>query len=282
MMDIIVMAAIAVPLLALAVYFLGGKGASLIAGINTMSDKKRETYDEKALCRAVGKLLIAMAAMLLLFPVSIRLEAMWLFWLAMVLSMVLPIGFVIYANTGNRYRKPLPGLEVAGEAAESAEKTGANGDELSFTDDVMVRGKKVGVVIGVLLGVAVIAGIGALFIVGEREPNIIISPDSVQISAMYGTQIPLSNITEVTLDNRSMSEIGAGTRTNGYGGFATLRGHFRSAQYGSKLLFVTATSSPTIRIDRDIGVPVFISFRDESRTVYEYRVISEAFRDSQG
>ncbi|MCL2279414.1 MAG: DUF3784 domain-containing protein, partial [Oscillospiraceae bacterium] len=221
MMDIIVMAAIAVPLLALAVYFLGGKGASLIAGINTMSDKKRETYDEKALCRAVGKLLIAMAAMLLLFPVSIRLEAMWLFWLAMVLSMVLPIGFVIYANTGNRYRKPLPGLEVAGEAAESAEKTGANGDELSFTDDVMVRGKKVGVVIGVLLGVAVIAGIGALFIVGEREPNIIISPDSVQISAMYGTQIPLSNITEVTLDNRSMSEIGAGTRTNGYGGFAT-------------------------------------------------------------
>jgi hypothetical protein len=264
------------------VFLLRGKGASLIAGFNTMSDEEKKKYDEKALCRAVGKLLIAIAAMLLLFPISIRLEAMWLFWLAMVLSMVLPIGFAIYANTGNRYRKPLPGLEVAGEAGESAEKTGANGDDVSFTDDVMARGKKVAIAIGVFFGVAAIVGTGALFIVGEREPNIIIHPDSIQISAMYGTQIPLSNIAEVTLDNRSMSEIGAGTRTNGYGGFATLRGHFRSAQYGSKLLFVTSTSSPTIRIDREVGTPVFISYRDESRTVYEYRIISEAFRNSQG
>jgi len=105
--DVIIMAVIALPLVILAMFMLRGKGASLISGINTMSDEKRETYDEKAVCRAVGKLLLAMAVIMVALPVTLHLEAMWLFGGLIALSVVGPIGFAIYANTSNRYRKPI-------------------------------------------------------------------------------------------------------------------------------------------------------------------------------
>ena len=273
MFDIIIVAVIAIPLLVMAVFLLMGKGAFLIAGFNTMSDQEKQVYNEKTLCRAVGKLLIAITMAMALFPVSIRLEAMWLFWLAIALSTVLPIGFLIYANTGNRYRKPV----VESEAASEGERAGAP----KVAAGAMSRGKKVGIALTVVFSTALIVGIAAMFVSGEREPNIIIHSDSLQIRAMYGTQIPFSNITGITLDSRSMSEIGAGRRTNGYATGATLRGHFSSVQHGSKLLFVTSTSSPTIRIDRELGGSVFISYRDEGRAAVEYRLLTQALDNSK-
>ena len=45
----------------LGVLFSKGKGAFLIAGYNTASRSEKENYDEKALCRFMGKLMAAMA-----------------------------------------------------------------------------------------------------------------------------------------------------------------------------------------------------------------------------
>lgn len=39
-----------------------GKGAFLIAGYNTAPKREKEKYDEKALCRFMGKLMFALAA----------------------------------------------------------------------------------------------------------------------------------------------------------------------------------------------------------------------------
>lgn len=50
--------------LVLGTVFAFGKGAFLIAGYNTASAEEKAKYDEKKLCRAVSKLMFALAAVL--------------------------------------------------------------------------------------------------------------------------------------------------------------------------------------------------------------------------
>ena len=47
--------------LVLGLIFSRGKGAFLIAGYNTASKAEKAKYDEKALCRFMGKIMFAMA-----------------------------------------------------------------------------------------------------------------------------------------------------------------------------------------------------------------------------
>ena len=101
----IITGVIAIPFIVLSIVLLNGKGAFLIAGYNTMSEEKRATYDEKALCKAVGWLLIIITVLMFLFPLAISLQQMWLFWVSFILLFALTIGFAIYANTGNRFKK---------------------------------------------------------------------------------------------------------------------------------------------------------------------------------
>ncbi len=79
-----------------------GKGAWLIAGYNTSSKDEKAKYDEKALCRFVAKIMFAMAVfMLLIFTV----ENVAVHLLLSLLAVVFIFGAVIYANTGNRFKK---------------------------------------------------------------------------------------------------------------------------------------------------------------------------------
>ena len=85
--------------------FLSGHGAGLIAGYNTMRRTEREKYDERALCRFMGWLMLYIA-------VSTALFCSDGLWPGKRLSLVgriwLPIGIVcaiIYANTGGRFQK---------------------------------------------------------------------------------------------------------------------------------------------------------------------------------
>ncbi|MCL2568461.1 MAG: DUF3784 domain-containing protein [Oscillospiraceae bacterium] len=84
---------------------LTGKGASLIAGYNGKSAGERAKYNEPALCRFVGKLLLITSVCLLLCPFGVQFEMPWLMWLGIALGTALPLVAVIYMNTGNRFRK---------------------------------------------------------------------------------------------------------------------------------------------------------------------------------
>lgn len=129
-------------------------------------------------------------------------------------------------------------------------------------------GKKMGLVVnGILALVAV--GIIVLFVVGEREPQIIVDEDAVRVRALYGTEINFADISDITLLEQSMRDFGAGMRTNGYGGFVW-RGHFAAG-----LLFVSPNSTPIIRIERHGGSDVFISFRAGERTRDMYSELRE-------
>ena len=104
-LDFIITGSVCLLLLAIALVLLSGRGAMMIAGYNTMSKEKRAKYDEKALGRFVGWLLIAMIPCMLLANVGARFGLNWLVGAGTVASIALPIGGAVYANTGGRFRK---------------------------------------------------------------------------------------------------------------------------------------------------------------------------------
>ena len=81
----------------LSAVFWKGKGAWLISGYNTASAAEKRRTDEKALCRFMAKFA--------LFTAGLLLETMALFWVGFVLFLAVTVGGIIYANTGNRFRK---------------------------------------------------------------------------------------------------------------------------------------------------------------------------------
>ena len=82
-----------------------GKGAFLIAGYNTASKAEKARYDEKALCRFMGKIMFALAGCQGIMALGILVVGMWLFWVGIAAFLAVTFGTVIYANTGNRFRK---------------------------------------------------------------------------------------------------------------------------------------------------------------------------------
>lgn len=89
----------------LGIAFLCGKGAFLIAGYNTRSKTEKEHFDERQLCRFMGKLMFILAACWFIFVLGSVLDLAVLLVLGVVLFIAVIIGAAVYANTGNRFRK---------------------------------------------------------------------------------------------------------------------------------------------------------------------------------
>ena len=82
-----------------------GKVAWLISGYNTSSKEEKEKYDVEALCQGVGHFLFALAGTLLIPAAGGLLNAEWAVHTGWILFVLATIVFLIYANTGNRYKK---------------------------------------------------------------------------------------------------------------------------------------------------------------------------------
>ena len=96
-----------------AVFLLGliarvAKAGWLIAGYNTMPKHEKAKYDEEALTRGIGNLMMLAGAALLLplvaLPFFEDLPVPWITASWVLFSAVI-IGGLIYANTGYRFRK---------------------------------------------------------------------------------------------------------------------------------------------------------------------------------
>lgn len=92
---------IALLFLALAFFMLQGKGACLIAGFNTLSKEEQAKYDQSALAKFVGKLMLLIGCCVLLFLI----ESLWVTLVSTAIVMIAPLAAVIYMNTGQRFRK---------------------------------------------------------------------------------------------------------------------------------------------------------------------------------
>jgi hypothetical protein len=85
---------------------LTGRGAFLIAGYNTMSKARKEKYDEKALCRFTGKIMLPIGLLTPFVAISgIFGAAAWFGFVYTAVVSGLVIFAVTYVNTGDRFRK---------------------------------------------------------------------------------------------------------------------------------------------------------------------------------
>ena len=89
----------------LGILFSLGKGAGLIAGYNTASSEEKAQYDEKKLCRYMGKFMFSLAAGWCIIASSAIFKLRFLFWIGSGVIIILLIVGVIYANIGNKLRK---------------------------------------------------------------------------------------------------------------------------------------------------------------------------------
>ena len=51
----IIILVIAIPLIIISIVLMTGRGGDFVAGLNTMKRSEREKYDEKAVCKCVGR-----------------------------------------------------------------------------------------------------------------------------------------------------------------------------------------------------------------------------------
>ena len=257
---IIMFVLVVLPLTIMAIVLIKGKGAWMIAGYNTMSKAEKETYNEKALCRFVGWLLLGIVLCVLLTFAGSLLQIRWLSH-AWIFAVFGSISAVIYLNTSKRFLKNPDAKTTAADTKKQAP---------------LRLSKKTVILIAIVL--IPLIPLGIMFYYGEREPRVNIHEGGIEISAIYGLHLDFAAISEISLVESGMHEIGVGQRTNGYSGFGdTLKGHFQSRHHGGVLLFVRADSAPTIHITRGGGPDVFISFRNEAATRALYAEMAGAF-----
>ncbi len=143
------------------------------------------------------------------------------------------------------------------------------------TDDSISKKPKAVIIAIISISAIILIAVGVLFFYGEKDPDVSILDDRIQIKAMYGLNIDFSEIADISLIEKSVRDIGIGTRTNGYGGIGgTLKGNFKSDTLGETLLFVQSKSSPTIKIERTDKKDVYISLRNSESTEQLYRELT--------
>ena len=72
-----------------------------------------------------------------------------------------------------------------------------------------------------------------------------------------------------------MADLGAGRRTNGYGGFSeSLKGHFDSPDLGKVLLFVKSGAPPTLWIEGESQEDIYLSFKNGEKTKALYQKLN--------
>lgn len=77
----------------------------MIAGYNTLPKAEKAKYDEKALCKATGKLILSSVFPIALLALGDLLQLNGLLIAGGVLLVILLVFGLIYLNTGNRYKK---------------------------------------------------------------------------------------------------------------------------------------------------------------------------------
>ncbi len=97
--------AVAVMFLIFGLVFRKGKGTGLIAGYNTASAEEKRKTDEKALCRFVARLMFFYTACFGLLSLGILTGTDSAFKWIMPIFLIVTVIAVIYANTGNRFKK---------------------------------------------------------------------------------------------------------------------------------------------------------------------------------
>lgn len=103
--ELAVMTIFNLPLVILGAVLSCGKGAGMIAGYNTSSQAEKDRWNERALCRGTGVLVLAIAGCAELLLAGAVLGVTPLVWTGLALTFLVAIAGVIYINTSKRFRR---------------------------------------------------------------------------------------------------------------------------------------------------------------------------------
>lgn len=242
MLIFIIMLIFSVPIITFGIFVKMGIGHSFINIHFAMSKSE--------ISKTIGNLMIRLGVYLILAGVGFYSKITWMPLVFISLSVLDPI-VVLYVNSRKR---------------ESA--------------SVNTESSRIAMIISITVTVLVFAGIGILFYLGVQDPSVSVSEDVIKIKSMYGLDINFSEITEISLIEENMENIGPGRRVNGFGGVGqSLKGHFSSKERGAYLLFVQYESSPTIWIERSSKEDIYISFKNSGETRSVYNELAAAFSE---
>ncbi|HEY6562411.1 MAG TPA: hypothetical protein VI072_34320 [Polyangiaceae bacterium] len=150
-----------------------------------------------------------------------------------------------------------PVLRVLGEVLGPS-KALTPGEE----QQLRTRGRRF-IVASALFGAALVVGLAVWFSFEMRPPRVELSADKLSVSStMYGVDVPLHEITSVSLRER-LPRIRR--RTNGFALGHTLRGHFRLDELGDGRLFIVAGQAPYVLV-RTRESYVVVNFAEPERT----------------
>ena len=89
---------VAASFLVLSVVFSRGKGTSLIAGYNTASPEEKAKYNEQKLCKAMSRLMLALALCWMVIALSELCQIILLHWIGLVLFVAVAVAGSIYID----------------------------------------------------------------------------------------------------------------------------------------------------------------------------------------
>ncbi len=93
-----------VPMLLISIVLLSGHGASLVAGYNTMKPSEQKKWNEKAMCRYTGCMLLLFTLFLAGAMLGIGYGNMALFWGLTAAGILEILAGVIYLNKSLRFK----------------------------------------------------------------------------------------------------------------------------------------------------------------------------------
>ena len=137
------------------------------------------------------------------------------------------------------------------------------------------------VVVIIVMIVIVNASIGIYH--GEKEPEVSILDNNIQIKSTYGLNVDFSSMNGISLIEKSMMDINAVRRTSLLIKRYNLlrrayKGYFRSDHLGDIILFVQYKKYPTIWIERAGNRDIYISFQDDKKTRTLYQEMKTMIR----
>ena len=86
----------------LGVVFAAGNGTGLIAGYNTASAEEKENYDKKKLCKAMSRLMFALAGCWLVTASSEIFKKIALLWIGLALFLIVSVVGAVYVNRATK------------------------------------------------------------------------------------------------------------------------------------------------------------------------------------
>ena len=127
-----------------------------------------------------------------------------------------------------------------------------------------------------LVLVPLLAALGALFWFQVQPPRVTVRPDGLEVqSPFYGKVFPASDVTGISLLPTLPRVL---LKTNGFGGGASLRGHFRVDGLGDGRLYVEEGYAPYVLVRLREGF-VVVNFREPEKTRALFDELARAWPD---